>query len=379
MTKPEEDRPLIVAAEERTREIAARCSTVRRACRAVGFTPGSSHERIAVLIALVAGEETLRRSVSDLAEDPEVGVSPRQVRRAMRDLEEVGFITAELEPQLPVRRRGRPVQVWQLTLVIEAVRDVVIQANRWESEQRSRGAVNTSSDFSAPSRPPGGVDAASSRRDGGVEAASRRHRGFYTVCPPNNPLTQDPPSPFPAEPDAEVEDGVDHLRGKVPEVVHDASDHPDASDQVPHDTPVTRAATEPTARRLCRSLGWPRENLETLWRAAAAFDAGLLSEHQVADAVHVTTMQPRRTVVGYFRGVLADHVGGPDALTRLLTRVRMRGGFPEHPPPRDGPERLPAPLRRVPAGDVRHDSDESMNRRREAMLADLAACIHSES
>ena len=96
--------PLVTLANSRTREIAALCRTVERGCRAIGFRADSSHERVATLIARLAGSKVLRKTATEIAEDKNVGCSERQVRRAIEELVEFDVVSVEYETTAPTRR-----------------------------------------------------------------------------------------------------------------------------------------------------------------------------------------------------------------------------------------------------------------------------------
>lgn len=120
-------------------------------------------------------------------------------------------------------------------------------------------------------------------------------------------------------------------------------------------------------RRLCAALRHPTGDVRTLWQVAAAFDAGLISEHAIADAARAAVLLSGRSRVGYFRTVLAERCETTrEGLTRLLGGVRMLGGWPSGLPPQERPavtEGAPpaARLRRVPAAERGPDVNEIRN------------------
>jgi hypothetical protein len=127
----ERERPLLELAAERTREIHARCVTVERACAAIGFTPGSCSERVAVLIARVAGADILRRTAAEIAADSDVGFSAKQVRRAVEILTRVGVIESDELPAPDWHSVGKRPRLMLLRLRWEHVRDVVAKETAW--------------------------------------------------------------------------------------------------------------------------------------------------------------------------------------------------------------------------------------------------------
>lgn len=148
MTQASDERPLVKLAEERDRELAerdrdrderareihARCVTVERACAAIGFAPGSCYERVAVLVARVAGTSPLRRTVLEIARDKSVGFSAKHVRRAIEKLHEVGVINRLEEPSPEHHVVGRPPKFLRLQIQWQHVRGVVAAENAWRQE-----------------------------------------------------------------------------------------------------------------------------------------------------------------------------------------------------------------------------------------------------
>lgn len=353
-----EDRPLIVAAEERTREIAYRCASVERACRAIGFAGACGYERVATLVARVAGEATLRRTVAEIAEDKAVGLSRRHVSRAIEELVAMGVLVAEVESAAPTIRRGRPAKCWLLRVDWAEVRRVVSESIKWESEHRgdvvqteSMGRVE-SAEKSTKEKTENvvtdlwtsdGHGADTQRADDGHGAdtqwAKCGHLADHTAL---YPLTQ---NPGPLSPPAEMESEGEDQRCEW----------------------VDRDSTVPTLRRLASALRDPQGDVRTLWQVAAAFDAGLISEHAIADAARAAVLLSGRSRVGYFRTVLAERCETTrEGLTQLLSQVRMRGGWPTGLPPKERSavtEGAPpaARLRRVPAAERSWDANEARN------------------
>jgi hypothetical protein len=144
MTKQanDNDRPLIVAAEERSREIAAQCQTVERACRAIGWPAGSKIERIAVLVARLVGLGVMRAGVDRIAGDTSVRCTARHAARALERLAEIGVLFVQPEAAPPVRRVGRPPAQYRLAICWDYVRGVVADADRWEARMRAEVATD---------------------------------------------------------------------------------------------------------------------------------------------------------------------------------------------------------------------------------------------
>ena len=95
----------------------------------------------------------------------------------------------------------------------------------------------------------------------------------------------------------------------------------------------------PTCVRLLDALGsrneWPVGDVQTVWRVAAALDAGLIAEADAMTAARVARDFGKRSRVGLFRCKLAERLElDPSGLARLLSRVRMKNGYPAVPPVR---------------------------------------------
>ncbi|TWT65663.1 hypothetical protein [Crateriforma conspicua] len=333
-----DDRPLITAAEERTAEIHARCVTVERACRAIGFTADSSHERIATLIARVAGLRTLRRTIAEIAADDQVGCSERQVRRAMDELVAFGIIERTAEDPPKVRRRGRTPVVWLLGLRWDFLHQTVAEADQAEAISRGEVVENRpsepveidDSDLRTFDRRGADIKAASCGHLTDIGRTFDRHRPKHSLCP--NPI---PHSPGPQSlSKADVDLDVDHSRSQG-QRIRPGPDRPPDSPTPEPPVAVTRQATEPTALRLMAALRHPAGNVRTVWQVAAAFDAGLVSEFAIADAARAAVLMRAGDRVAYFRTTLAERCETDLAgLAQLLRRVRMTGGFPTSPPQR---------------------------------------------
>jgi hypothetical protein len=135
-----EPRPLLIAADERDREIALQCATVEAACRAIGWRAGSKVERVAVLVARLVGRGELRATLDRIAADLGVGCTARHVARCLERLEEFGVLTVEAEPSPPWRRVGRPPVLYRLGVAWGYVRDLVAESRAWEESMRATAA-----------------------------------------------------------------------------------------------------------------------------------------------------------------------------------------------------------------------------------------------
>jgi predicted transcriptional regulator len=192
MQSAPDPQPLLTHAAQRTREIAALCRTVERGCRAIGFRPDSSHEHVATLIARLAGEKVLRRTIAEIAADPKVDCSERQARRAVDELVEFGLITLSLEPMPPTRRRGRPSKVYLLTLQMDEIRKTVAEADKWAAQHRGEVVANVPNDLRTSERRPSDITSAKDRQNVGETPAKDRHFDDHTVFTLN---TNTPPPP----------------------------------------------------------------------------------------------------------------------------------------------------------------------------------------
>ena len=295
-------------------EAYARAKTVERACLAVGYKPGSCYERLAVVVAKIPGSGFVRRTIAELASDSEINCSHRHVTRAFEQLHQDGVLLIEKEPPPPVRRRGRHAVTYRLSIDWQVVRQAITEFEAWEEE--SRAIANRKMD-----RQEEPIDLLTScRHRGDITPASSGHcvdikptSSTHTLYPPNNPVTHGPPSP------SEL--------SAIEPIVGRKVDH--------RKRIVTRSETEPTAIRLCRALNWPTGDVQTLWRVAAAFDCGLLSEWSIKDACKAAVEQATTSRVGYFRKTLAGNCETDlDGLRETLSSVKMPGGFPEKPPDR---------------------------------------------
>lgn len=128
-TRETAERPLLDAAEERDREVYARCRTVERALEAIGFGVDDGAGRVARLIARLTnvGDEVLEWSVAEIAADKQVQLSDSYTRRVLRELEEFQVIVREEAAVEKTRRRGRPCAKLRLRIDWESVRGVLRQ------------------------------------------------------------------------------------------------------------------------------------------------------------------------------------------------------------------------------------------------------------
>lgn len=331
------DRPLITAAEERDREdyarrrlCAERCQAVEDALTAIGFARDTSYWSVALLVARVCdGWAPLVRSLDRLASDDAIATSAKRladrkriVRRALDELQAFGVLTYE-RSQGAARRRTRPEVLFTIRLNRAAiVGDVPM-------EPVARDADNEADRPRTTGRTTGRTDPG--QRGGQTEN--------HTVLSSLNPKTLGPLSP-----------GEDLDQERLDQKCSKVSSGSRVTD---------RRSTEATAHRLCASLGWPSGNVRTLWQVAAAFDAGFIAEHAIADAVRASRLMSRRQPIGYFRTVLAERLAtDSDGLSRLLRRVVMHDGWPTAPPSRVSGAaanlRRVEPPTRVCANDVRN-------------------------
>jgi hypothetical protein len=301
----DQERALLVYGQERTAEIHARIVSVERACKAIGYSPQSSYERLAAMIAKTCGHGVLTRPLKDIASDRDIQFSERQTKRAIEDLVDVGLLL-QLDPPTPeFKKRGRPKRVFSLQINWPFVHEVV--ANEY--------AKTTPSDYSA-----------SSRREPGVSSASSRHLENHTALYSHNPKV--PGSPSPLRPKTErkpVENQEDHSCDLVvpSERSCNAAKSRMTSDQV-----------QATATRLFVGLDYFGGNASTLWMVAAAFDAGLIAEADIADSIRgaYECAGPSHRVA-YFRTCLMNRLELDAAAMRaLLSKVVIVGGAPDGPP-----------------------------------------------
>lgn len=188
------DQPLIIAAEERTREIAYRCQSVERACRWRGFGAGCGYERVATLIARVAGQDTLRRTTIEIAEDQDVNLSERHALRAIEELVKEGVIDAQSETPPPARRRGPRRKIWLLRIDWEAVGRLVAEAESYAAKSRGEVVKTEPVELRTRDRHRSDTAPAKSRHcSDKVSAKSRhfeKHTALYTLTQNPSPSSQ---------------------------------------------------------------------------------------------------------------------------------------------------------------------------------------------
>jgi hypothetical protein len=300
----------------------------------LGFGRDQGYESVAVLIALVAGRGTLRRTVAEIADDREVCLSQRHVRRVMDELEQAGLIVRSLDQSPRKRRRGRTANVWLLAIDWEVVTEVVADQNARSEPVKNHAiaAAGEASDLRTSSGQTADIVAASSGHLADNNAAFENH-SLSSPLPQESPVPRSPESSSKSAAtcsNGERENQRFGFQGRV--------------------TKVTKEATTATAVRLFGGLEYRGNNASTLWLAAAAFDVGWISEHEMRDSVAAAftgapNVEDQR--IAYFRTSLAEAVGlgescddveakkraDAKALTRLLSCIRFGGGgIPSGPP-----------------------------------------------
>lgn len=291
--------------EERRREIHSRCVTIERACRAIGFGAGEGYERVATLVARVAGRGVLVRTATEMSEDPEVNLSVSQVRRAIDELARFGVLSVEKEQarqEGSVAKRGRRKLIYKLRVDNEGIAKALAELRN----SHENAAVELT---------------ASSPHDRSTIAPQSPH-DRRTIAPQSLHL-QDPSYSNP----------LSQIPGPIP----NGNSETDGPDQSCLKT-FTADQVAASAERLFRGLGYNGDDGRTIWQVAAAFDAGLLSEHQIRDAARAACMMAKTNRLGYFRRVLAERCEtDAEGLRRILSRVRMIGGFPSARPQKASP------------------------------------------
>ena len=128
---------------------------------------------------------------------------------------------------------------------------------------------------------------------------------------------------------------------------------------------------EDTAAKIFARCGYAGDQGQTLWKAAAAFKAGLIPENALASAVTAVAAVKPRNPPAYFRTVLAESCGlSLGDLGELLRRVRIAPLLPGGPPQRQRPPDRPPTFRTPPAaGETNRDRESAINARRNAYLA----------
>jgi hypothetical protein len=251
MTKANDnDRPLIVAAEERSREIAAQCLTVERACRAIGWAARSKIERVAVLVARLVGLGVMRSTVDRIAGDASVDCTPRHAARALERLAEIGVLSVDLEQAPPMRRVGRPPVQLRLAVRWDYVRGVVADADRWEARMRAEILTDRRPYQMTPETISGGAsefrtssgrvpDAGPTRGGHAPDYCSTGGGLLDRIHIPVLPINVLPPSPYsgPAFCNAETNAEEEMFSNQLPDG-YAAGDQPDALEEIAGDLPA---------------------------------------------------------------------------------------------------------------------------------------------
>lgn len=335
MKQPQET-PLIAIAEQFDTERGALCRLVERACAAIGFPPGCQYERVAAYIARVAGLGALRATTARITRDRSIDCTADHVRRALATLAEEGLLIVTSEPSPPTRKRGRPPTLYRLAIDWENARRIVREFDEWEATMRAEVLPPThSGDFPTSSRREAGAAPTMAQRAADIGPTS----GDPLLSPPNNPSTHGPQPPSRPPSNAQTAprriETADHKR--TPE------------------GGFTRGQLEPIAGRILAALAWPAGDAQTVWRIAAAFRSGDLSEADVADSCRAAVACRARDPVAYMRTTLAGRLDLDRGQMRaFLSRYRCQGGFPEEPPQRQRPA---ATIKRPPAADAPHAAD----------------------
>lgn len=315
------DRDDAAAVAERRAERNAMCKTVRRAMAEIGVAKGEGAERVAILIALVAGRGTLERTVAQIADDKEVQLTQRHVRDLLDELVEWGVIARTEKGASPYRRRGPKATVWMLSVRWEFLGEVLAKSSRASADTPAVEIGRWDGDDAEVTR----------RRDGGDAEMGRSCDGGeskHSLYPLPNPNIPGPLSPSQA-----------NRKSKGPE-----KDHKDLGTK--H---LSRDQVAEVADRIFASLRYDGDNGRTLWHVAAAHVAGLVSEFAIKDACKAAVELSSRDRVGYFRRVVAERCDTDKAgLARLLSCVRIDGGLPSSRPTASRPV-ASAAFRKPPA------------------------------
>ncbi|TWT91419.1 hypothetical protein [Neorhodopirellula pilleata] len=315
------ERPLIDAAEEAQREAETRKRLCRERIAAMkdcleraGYTEGTSYWSVGIIIAKVAtGWESIEWELDRLASDRELATSSdniesrrRIVRRALAELQADGMVTFECV--VPSGRRGRG---HKSRLTIELNRAVIVgDSPLLERAQKP----DTDPDNGPDTDPDNGPD-----RTGTLTRTEpgqiKNQTALYSFPKDSGPLFLED-----GEPKGKTEGAEDHEFSRL-------------------EFSTTADATVPTCVRLLDALGsrneWPAGDVQTVWRVAAALDAGLIAEADAMTAARVARDFGKRSRVGLFRCKLAERLElDSDGLARLLSRVRMKNGYPAVPPVR---------------------------------------------
>lgn len=350
--------PLLAPEIQQDIERGALCRLVERACRAIGIRTGCQVERVAAYVARLGGLNAVRATVTRIVNDKSIDCTAENVRAAIKTLEQVGVLKVEVEPPAPTLRRGRPMKLYRLSINWDHCREVVREFEAYEREMRHEVVaisepVPHENDFSKWTQ--NGSQTGSKCEANGSE---KRGKSAAPHCSfPINPITHGPQSP-PDQSESRTEDQI---------FVTD------------------RESIEPIAINIARALRWPTSPGDTVWRIAAAFVAGQVTESDIRSSCRGAILGANRDRVGYMRNSLSERLGHgkagtPDQKTnmkRFLARFACRGGFPARPPSRESAA-LPGGTSGRPQRPPASERPVDWNERREAVLAAcVAAAIES--
>ncbi|WP_302117074.1 hypothetical protein [Allorhodopirellula heiligendammensis] len=352
---PEAESLAAGAAADAAIEFRHRIRIVEEACAAIGIGRDSVGGRLLRMIAKVVAFGAMRRTVREFAEDEDVQCSSVQMAHEIENLVRDGLLIHTAEPGPQVRRRGRPPLIHTLRVNWRECHRVARVAAEYEARQREAARCPISWVDSMPSPVASGpvlepqnmtlsadrgvgsdllryeqdaskTPARCEQEPDKTPARCEQDLGHYTVLPPSsqNPNNPDPPSTTPAAKsggEAGEDQRFDRRRGGV---AHAAT------------RITTREATVATVLEIVRAMRCrPVGDVQTLWRVAAAHDAGLLSQHDVASACRgvASATGPIDDPVGYFRSTLQRSLGLDEGeMCSLLSRVTMRGRYPSDLP-----------------------------------------------
>ncbi len=315
------------------------CRLAERTLKALGIEKDEGVGQVLMLVARVAGTGILSRRVKEIAADSDVFICEKQVRRILEDPRNC-FWTVDDDPE-PPRRRGKRAKIKLIQIRVEECETITSNHEKRVATHSGKKSHSHKIELGTSTGHLKDIDVTSAGHEADISRTSRRHLEPYTVPSSLNPKPYGPPSPIETGDGGSMED-----RKKIK----------GSADRESIETTVD--AITPTARRLWRSLKFPPGNLETLWRVAAAFDAGLIPEHAIADAAAAAVACASSSPVGYFRRTLAEKLSIElEDLKPFLRRVRCRGGYPTEPPPRIATP-IHARTRAVPLAPVERRLDE---------------------
>lgn len=351
-------RPLLTQCAERSAEIHARTVSVERACKSIGYTAGTSYERLAAMIAKTCGHGILTRSLKDISSDRDVQFSERQTKRAIDDLIAVGLLLQVDPPPQQFRQRGRPARLYSLQLNWSYVREILAAESR----------ETAPSDYPAPERHGTGVAPASDRHDHGPKPATCRHLENHTALYSHNPKV--PGSPSPLQSKTEHEPVVNQENHSCDLVV------PTERSPTATKSRMTSDQVQASATRLFVGLDYFGGNASTLWMVAAAFDAGLIAEADIADSVRgaYECAGPGHRVA-YFRTCLMNRLElDTSGMQSLLSRAVIVGGAPNGPPAAAiAAKAQRSGRRKLPIGyDANRKSEQELANKSRTMIEQLA-------